>query len=484
MGTQKDALKATGIMGGAQIISILIRIVRIKVIAVLLGPTGVGIVGLYQATLDIVRSATGLGLSFSAVRDVAEAAGSNDQQRIGRTITILRRWVWLTGMLGMILLLLFRDQFSRYAFNDNEHALYFLILAVVPLLTAISGGQLALLQGLRKIGDMARAGVFGAAVGLCITAPFYWLMGIKGIVPALILSALTDLGLSWYFARKVAVPPVVINWRETVVGGSGMVRLGLFTVITGLATTGTMYLVRIFISSRLGVEGVGQFQAAWNLSAIYVGLVLSAMAADYFPRLSEVNHDNGRVRQLVNEQTEIALLLSGPIIIGVICFMDVVVPLLYSDKFGQSINILLWQTMGNLLKIISWPIGFVILAKGKGWYFIFTELLWNSLFIATVWLLWERFGLNITGIAFTGSYLIILIVIFGICHQLCNFSWTSQNVKLILVSVLLTVLAFINVNYQFFEFWRIISIGCLALSCIYSFIGLNKIVKFKMMFKN
>jgi O-antigen/teichoic acid export membrane protein len=482
--SHKQILKATGIVGGAQVISILIRIIRTKIIAVLLGPTGVGIAGLYQSTLEIVQSATGLGLGFSAVRDVAEAAGTGDQRRIGRTITILRRWVWLTGLLGVALLLLFREQFSHYAFQSEDHAFEFMILAVVPLLAALTSGQNAILQGVRKISDMARAGVWGAVAGLCITVPFYWLMGIQGIVPALILSAFVELGLFWYFAKKIPVQRGKVNWRETLTGGAGMIRLGLFTVITGLATTGTMYLVRIFISGKMGIDGVGQFQAAWNLSATYVGLILGAMSADYYPRLSAVNQDNVQVCKLVNEQTEISLLLAGPLVVGMICIMDMIVPLFYSAEFVQSINILLWQTLGNLLKVISWPMAFVLLAKNKGRYFIFTELLWNALFLAAIWVMWDRFLIESAGISFLLGFLVYTGTLFVICKRVCDFSWSNKNIKSILVYVSLSVVAFVNVKYQILPHWQVYSAGLLVVAMFYSYTVLNKIIGFKKMINN
>lgn len=478
--THKQILKATGIVGGAQIISILIRIVRTKIIAVLLGPAGIGIAGLYQSTLEIAQSATSLGLGFSAVRDVAEAAGTGDQQRIGRTITILRRWVWLTGLMGAALLLIFREQFSLYAFKDTDHVLEFALLATVPLLAALRGSQMALLQGIRRIGDMARAGVLGAAAGLCITVPFYWLMGFQGIVPAMILSAVVELVLSWHFARKVQVTPVAVSFRETWTGGSSMIRLGLFTVVTGLATTGTLYLVRIFVSGKLGIDGVGQFQAAWNLSAMYVGLVLSAMGADYFPRLSAVNHDNEQVCRLVNEQTEIALLLAGPMIVGMICFMDVIVALFYSAKFSQSVDILLWLMLGNALKVISWPMGFVLLAKNKGGWFIFTELLWNGLFLAGVWLSWNKVGLESIGITFVACYLVITVILFIICKLLSGFLWSIKNVQLIFLYCLLTVLTFLSIKYQPVSSKRLLSLGFLTVATAYSCYELNKIMNLRL----
>lgn len=477
--SHKQILKATGIVGGAQVISIIIRIIRTKIIAVLLGPTGVGIAGLYYSTLELVRSATGLGLDFSAVRDVAEAAGTGDQQRIGRTITILRRWVWLTGLFGLVTVITLHRQFGQFAFKDFNHSFDFLLLAIVPLFTALTGGQMAMLRGIRRIGDMARAGVLGAAAGLLITVPLYWLMGVKGIVPAMILSALAELGLSWAFARRIKVSHVAVTMHETMTGGLGMIQLGLFTVFTGLAATGTMYMVRIFISGKLGVEGVGQFQAAWNLSATYVGLVLGAMAADYFPRLSAVNKDNLQVCRLVNEQTEIALLLAGPLIVGMICFMDVVVSLFYSAKFGESIDVLLWMTMGNLLKVITWPIGFALLAKSKGGCFIFTELLWNVILLVTVLLSWNQIGLESVGIAFVISYFVCAAALFVICKRLCGFVWSAKNTKMIFFFILLTLLAFLNIKYQFLPFWRLVSVGLLVIASLFSYYELRKIIDIK-----
>ena len=478
--SKKQIIKATGIVGSAQIITIIIRIIRTKIIAVLLGPGGVGIAGLYFSTVELVRRGTGLGLDFSAVRNVAEANGSGDQQQIGLTIKILRRLVWVTGFLGLAILVIFRKQFSLYAFKDTDHTFDFVFLSAIPLFSSITGGQLALLRGVRRIGDMARANILGAAAGLVITVPLYWMMGIKGIVPAMVLTALAVLGLSWHFSRKIKVVPVSVTLRETITGGAGMVRLGLFAALTGIMLTVTMYLVRIFISGKLGVDGVGHFQAAWNISAIYVGLVLNSMGADYFPRLSAINRDDIQVCKLVNEQTEVALLLAGPLVLGMICFIDVIIKIFYSDKFEQSSSILLWQTMGNLLKVISWPMGFILLAKCKGALFVFAEFLWNAIFLGITWAAWDKFGLEIIGIAFVAGYVVYIVVIYISCKQICDFSWSIKNKKMILFYVLLTGLSFINVKCQIVIFWRLLSMVLLAVAMAYSYYELRKIIDIKM----
>lgn len=478
--SHEQILKSTGIVGGAQVVSVAIRILRTKVIAVLLGPLGVGALGLYQATLDLVRSVTGLGLSFSAVRDVAEAAGSADGVRISRTITVLRRWVWLTGVLGAVLVVLLRTQFSQRAFGDLEHASDFVLLAAVPLMAAVGGGQMALLRGLRRVGDMARAGVLGAIAGLCITLPIYWIAGMRGIVPAMLVSAAAELLLSWYFARRVRIQKATVTLRETLSGGAGMIRLGLLTAIGGLTTTGTMYLTRLLIAGRLGVDGVGQFQAAWNLSSVYVGLVLGAMAADYYPRLAAVSADDAKVCRLVNEQTEVGLLLSGPVIVGMICLMDVVVSLLYSARFGESIDILLWQTLGNLFKVISWPMGFVFLAKGRGSYFVLTEFIWDAVFLGTTWILWNRVGLSGAGIAFAGGYVVFTGAQLLISNRVCGFVWSRKSLRHISAFTAVTVLALATKGFLEPPL-EYIGLVLFAGACAYSYRELNRIVDVRQM---
>jgi len=477
--SHKQILKSTGIIGGAQVIAILIRIIRGKIIAVILGPAGIGIAGLYQSTLDIIRSGTGFGLNFSAVRDLAEAAGSGDEQRISKTILILRRWVWFTGLLGMVIALVFCKPLSRYAFRTQEYAWGIAVLSVTLLFMALYEGQLALLQGLRRVGSMAKANVSGVAAGFCISVPLYWLMGTKGIVPAILLSTAASLAVSWYYTRRIPVQPLRVTPKETFLGGLGMAKLGFFMVITGFVTTATLYLVRAFISRKTGIEGVGQFQAAWTFSLMYVAVVLQAMGADYFPRLSAIHSDNKKVVQLVNEQTEVALLLASPLVVTMLSFMSIVVYLLYSAKFTETISILHWQLAGTLIKVLSWPIGFVILAKGRGGIFIFTELCWNAVYLSLTYFGWNTFGLEITGIAFLFSYFIYLVILVVISRIICGFVWSKKNFKHIIVFGFATLLAFLN-SRNISGLKGYCAGGLLSIATIlYSCYELHKIVEIK-----
>ncbi len=481
--SHKQILKATGIVGGAQVISILIRMLRNKVIAVLMGPAGYGIHALYQRTLDLIRSATGFGIQYSAVRDIAEAAGTDDHTRISRTVLILRRWVWFTGLLGLVLTAVFSKPISLRTFGDEKHTWGILGLSVILLLEAITGGNLAFLQGLRRISSMAKANVLGVLAGFIISVPLYWFFGFKGIVPALLVASAVNLLLSWLYTRKIPVEHVPLTLKETCIGGLSMVRLGFFLVITGFATTAAMYLVMIFVTKKSGIKDVGQYQAAWTLSLTYVGLVLQAMGADYFPRLSAVNHDNTQVIKLVNEQTEIALLIAGPLVVGMLSFVAPVVYLLYSTEFDKAINILHWQLAGSLLKVLSWPMAFILLSKKKGILFLVTELSWNIIFVTLVYFGWEYVGLEITGVSFFISFVLYNLILLLITRKLCQFRWGNRNIKFILVFGVFTFVAFLNSRYVL-GMKGYFAGGILSLCVVvYSFFELHKIVDLKEIYK-
>lgn len=148
----RSIFKATSLFGGVQVYQILISVIKQKFVAVLLGTTGMGIQGLYQSGIDLIKGITSMGLQQSAVRDVSEIYyGTRDMQRINRTATILRRLVWITGLLGLVVTACFSPLLSKSLFGNYDYTVPFIILSVILLLDQICSGQRVLLQGMRKL---------------------------------------------------------------------------------------------------------------------------------------------------------------------------------------------------------------------------------------------------------------------------------------------------------------------------------------------
>ncbi|MHA3774178.1 O-antigen translocase [Verrucomicrobiota bacterium sgz303538] len=425
-----EALKSTSIIGGSTAIVMLIRMVRTKVLAVLLGPAGVGLEAMFDSVLSLARMAVDLGISNSGVRQIAAAVSSGDQQVIATTVITLRRVCLLLGILGGVALFFARESISRIAFGTPDHASDFGWLAIIPILCGIAGGQGALLQGMRRIGDLAKMRILGALATALSSIPIIWLCGQKGIPAYLILTAVVSLMASWFYARRIRMDPVGVKFGQTIREANQLLRLGLVFAASGLMTTGAFFLLRVLVTRQEGVDGAGQFQAANALSMVYVGFVLQAMGTDFYPRLTAVAEDDKRCNQLVNEQAEISTLLTLPGVLATIAFSPWVIHVFYSRKFDLAAEILCWQVTGMLLRVNAWPMGFIMLAKGRGAVIFWAELAVYSVYAGLGWLGLKMFGLPGVGMAFLGHYVFHCVLTYSIVRRMSGFRWSSGNVRL------------------------------------------------------
>ena len=144
-------LKYTGIFGGVQGLNILLGLVRNKLVALLLGPAGMGLASLFNSTVNFISQATNFGISFSAVKHVSELFDSGDEVAIGHFVKVVRAWSLLTALIGMLVCIVVGPLLSDYTFAWGNHTLHFVLLSPAVGLLAITGGETAILKGARQL---------------------------------------------------------------------------------------------------------------------------------------------------------------------------------------------------------------------------------------------------------------------------------------------------------------------------------------------
>ena len=419
-------LKSSAIVGGSSITNIALRIVRTKILALLLGPPGVGLVGVYGSICDLAESIAGMGLKSSGVRQVAESVGSQDDLQISRTIITLRRVTLILGIFGALSILALSKPIAMFSFGDARYARAIALLSLAVLFGVVSGGQTALVQGMRRIADLARLSVLGALFGTLFSIPIvYWLRE-NGIPLFLVLVAGMGMVSSWWYARKIQTELISIPWSDLATQASALLRLGFVFMTTAMMSLGTAYLVRVLVMRKIGVDAVGYYQAAWVLAGLYVGFILQAMGADFYPRITGVAKENALCNRMLNEQAEIGLLIAVPGILGTITFAPFVIYLFYSTDFAPTIELLRWNCLGMLLRIASWPMGFLLLAKGERGLYMLTESFANIVHVALIWFGIFVFGLVGAGMAFFGLYIFYGILMYIVVRRLAGFRWSAR----------------------------------------------------------
>jgi len=472
-------MKATSLFGGVQVFQIIIQVIRSKFIAVLLGPTGMGIAGLLNSTIALIGGLTNFGLKTSAVKNVAEANATGNKTRVATIIIVLKRLVWITGTLGTVVTLILSSWLSKITFGNTEYTLAFVWISITLLLKQLTTGQLVILQGLRKLQYLAKANLLGSFLGLIITVPIYYFYGIDGIVPGIIITATISLILTWYFSHKIKIEPVKVSPLRTFAESKNMLTMGFMISLSGLITLGVSYIVRIFISNKGGVDQVGLYSAGFAIINIYVGLVFTAMGTDYYPRLSAVAHSNELCKKTINQQAEIAILILAPIIIVFLVFIKWIVIILYSNKFIAIDGMIHWAALGMLFKAASWSIAFILLAKGASKLFFYNELITNLYILGLNLLGYFWGGLTGLGVSFMIGYLLYLIQVFFLSKIKYNFKFNVDFINIFIIQFSLALICFIVVKVIDKPYSYIIGIILIIISSWYSYKELDKRIGMK-----
>lgn len=431
----RQILKSSALIGISSVLDIGFRVIRVKVMALLIGPAGIGLIGLFSSISDLAQSLAGMGIDGSGVRQIAQAVGTGDRDRIVLTVNVLRRVCRVLGALGAILLVVFSRQVSTVTFGSEEHAGLVALLSLAVFFRLINNGQAALLRGMRRIADLARMEVLGAFLATAISIPLIYFLREDGVVPSLVAAAAAMAFGSWWYSRKVGLHAVVMPATQVRLEASALLKLGFAFMVTSLMTVGVAYAVRVIVLRNLGVEAAGHYQSAWTIGGLYVGFILQAMGTDFYPRLTAVIDTATESNRLVNEQVLVSLLMAGPGVLATLTLTPLMITLFYSSEFAAAVGALRWICLGMSLRVITWPLGFIVVAKGMQGLFIWIDLACAIVHLGLAWLLVPVVGLDGAGMAFFGLYVFHGAIIYPIARSVTGFRWSSANKRLALVFV-------------------------------------------------
>ncbi|OWU66749.1 hypothetical protein ATO2_17530 [Roseovarius sp. 22II1-1F6A] len=432
----RGLIRSMMIIGSTQVVNITLSIFRQKMLAVLLGPSGIGLLSLYTSLQGMVTQVAGLGMGNSGVREIA--AARDDAKTLSRVKLVLLLAHLVQGSLAMGCVWFLRDRIAVWIFQDAGYAINVGLVGIAILLALLAAAHTALLQGLRRIGDLGRVTVLGAFAGTVVGLAAVVALGQAGLIWFVLAQPLFNLiAARWFVARMQSASAPAPRLRDIPSIWLPMARLGFAFMLGGLMTTATLLVVRSQITQSFGLEAAGQFAAAWGITMTYVGFLLSAMSADYYPRLTEVITDKPAAVALMNDQAQLGLAIGGPVLLVMIGWAPWVISLLYSREFLPAVELLQWQSAGNILKLASWSLSFSVVAAAKAKTYVLLEASFNIVFLALIFLLLPRYGLTIAATAFVAGYIIYFATAYLLARNLHRYRMTSLTRNLLILHVAL-----------------------------------------------
>ena len=468
-------LKYTSIFGGVQGLVILIGMVRNKLIALLLGPQGMGLMALFNSTVRLISDTTGLGLGMSAVRELSRLYDEEHHEELKSRIELIRSWSLITACLGFVLCVVLSPLINHYTFSWGNHTLHFMLLAPIIALTALSAGELSILKATRKLRRLAEISIYGVLCALATSVPLYYIFGESAIVPSLIIIALLQFIITITYSFHY-YPYRVYFDSATFSEAKPMLRLGISFLGAGIMGSGSDFIVRSFLNYEGSLDDVGLYNAGYMITMTYAGVIFSAMETDYFPRLSSVNNNVEERNLLVNRQLEVSLLLISPLLILLMSTLPIALPLLYSDAFLAVLPMVKVAIFAMFMRSLELPVSYIALSRGDSKAFFLLEATYYLLFITMFWLGYKHaylFGIGL-GLVVTG--LLFNIILYAFAYQKYSFCISKRMLLYLAIQLSLAVLVyFVSSNSNTLLSWSIQGATIVASSCFSFYILRNSI---------
>lgn len=403
------SLVRTSILNGiAVVVKVATAMLLNKILAVYVGPAGYAALGQFQNALSVAASLAGGVVASGVTKGTAEHFDDEARQHA----------VWQTAVkltlvataIASAIFLLSAPWLSETLLQRLDLSSVFAWAGLALPAIAANNLFLAIINGKKEVGTYVAANILGSIVSLCVVGLLTYVWGLYGALLALAISpAVLLLGtgalisrLSWFKLRFL--------WGKT---HSNALRelsgFGLMGLTSALAAPITYMFIRNHLSTSLDINAAGYWQASWKISEIYLMLITTTLSVYYLPRLAEIKTAN----ELKSEILKVYRLVLPVVIVGagfIYVLRDFIIEILFSPDFSPMRDLFLWQLTGDVLKIGSWVLSFIMLGRAMVKAFVLTELAFSLSFCILTHMMTSRFGLLGVSMAYAINYLLYWMV--------------------------------------------------------------------------
>lgn len=459
-------VKNTIVLGSSQIVQMGVTFIRAKMIAVLLGPSGMGTNSLILSALMVMQQIASLGIYQSGVRELAVFYHTGEEEKITRIRHVFLCLSTACGVIGVLIMGGLSPVLSKTLFDNQEYTKYFLAVSGAILFMALYNGYATILQATHHLVFLSKATITGALGNLIVAGCSFYFLRMEGIVPAIVGGYIAFWISFRYYEHKIVFPKVEkITPKEFIQQSKGIIKLGVVLMVSSLMIVLFTFLLNVCISKWGSIEEVGLYQSA--ASIIMQGMLISNMilASDFFPRLSAVYADNRKMNTLINQQLSLLTYIIAPISALIIVFAPFIVTLLLSPDFIVVVKLIQIMSIALIYKAVWMVFSYTILAKGdKKTYFIFDAFLGNGVnfFICIGGFYWQ--GIEGIAIAYVVSSVFIAILMQVTVKLKYGLKMTANTYRILWgIGGIMLVLATIKL---FLDHWSGLLISYLLCSMI------------------
>ncbi|CAH0230634.1 Lipid III flippase [Erwinia aphidicola] len=406
----RKVFSVTILSGLVTLMKMIVGFIIAKVVAIYTGPSGMALLGQAQSLTVAANGLINAPASSAVVKFTAENSESYDKCSPWWRASVS----YVLGICIVVIPLgcILSKEISFLFFKDPSY--YYLVIAATLSLPFVALGTLVIsvLNGTHNYRKYTWTGVLSGLFSGAITVAGTLYYGMTGALVSVtiqygligILAIAINFNEPWlklrYWFGKTN-----IKYRKDI--GEFLLMALISSVMLPLA----LVLIRNFMASKAGWDGVGQWQAVWKISEVYLSLITLSMSVYYLPKLANMNGLMVLKREI--KSTMIFLLPISILFAGLVFLLrDEIIKILFTSSFDGARDLFLIQLIGDVLKVVSWLYAYPMIARKKTKWFIFTELLFTITWVLLSFIFVQYNGVHGANQAYLLNYLLYFLFLY------------------------------------------------------------------------
>lgn len=399
-------IKTSVLTAISTIITVLSAFTINKVLAIYVGPSGLALVGQLKDFVTMITTFSNGAISQGIVKYTAEYQTMEEKQKIFSTSILISL---VCSLIISIFLFGFSDYLSQFILKDFKYSSIFVVFGLTVFLLALNTVLLSILNGQKEIKKYVLVNIVNSIVALLITSFLIFQLNIIGALYALVVNQSIVFFVTLIFVLKSSW----FKWEyfKQGVDKDSLLKLSKYSfmaMVSALVIPLSHLFIRNYIGEKLSWDDAGYWQGIWYISTIYLMLITTSLNVYYLPKISEIQ-DKVNLRKEIYNGYKIIMPIVILSALTIYLLKEYVVLVAFNENFMPMIELFKWQLIGDIIKISSWILGIIFIAKANYKIYIFFEIVGNLSFIVLAIFFIDNYGLIGITYAFCVNYLLYLL---------------------------------------------------------------------------
>jgi len=442
-------------ISSANLINIIVGILKIKFLSVTLGTEGMGVLGQLLNINNFIIFLTTFGIPLGIVKYISEWESQDKYEEIYSLLKKIFLFSLFISVFISISIIIFAPYISILSFGSGKFKILIVFLAISFPFTVLTSLLESYLRGLKRYNEFVKVTIINTIVSSAVFVLFPLYLGVEGLEFSFLVSAIICTLIYLFFLLKWKIISLKRLLSKVTVNVNSpfwdILKLGFASLIIGCLSQISLLVIRRSIIEDFGLSVNGLYQSVLSVSNNYISFIYMALGVYYLPLFSQIA-DEDKLNLEINSGVKFVVCFVFPIIASSFVFRNLLIRLFFNSQFDLAEQFYFFNFLGDFFRAIALMLALWQIPKLKTKSWILLESFYNLNLVFFYFLIIYLFnaGAKSASAGYLAANIIHCFLNFEYLRRSNHFKFTKKNKFVVSVSIISIVLLFGISSYDYF----------------------------------